>query len=349
MPSPFARPAAGRRVGFTLIELLVVIAIIAILIGLLLPAVQKVREAAARSQCQNNLKQMSLALHNCNDAMGRLPPLAATQYGGAYFAPLMFHLLPYLEQDNVWKRATAFGYIIPLWETPGPAAGTFLRQTRVKTYQCPSDSTLGTNAATDWLPGDMSYAANYMVFGNRNNPAPATTVHADFDGNARIPTTFTDGQSNTIVFAEKLAYCPGTRRNNPGAETFPGINGPSNHGGTWWMRGIYRAATAFNGSAPTATDSYPADRLSAIFGGGRGNDGTRWYSGANIRIQNGPFSPNTTAGKCDRGNPSGMHTGGINVGLGDGSIRFVRASVDVNTVLWPAVTPSGGEVLAGDW
>ncbi len=343
-------PAGGRRRAFTLIELLVVIAIIAILIGLLLPAVQKVREAAARAQCQNNLKQMSLGLHNCNDTQGRLPPLAGVQYGGAYYAPLTFHLLPYIEQQNVWKSATAFGYIIPLWNTPGPTAGTFLRATRVKTYQCPSDSTLGTNVATDWLPGDMSYAANYMVFGNRANPNPTgpNSPAADFDGKASIPATFTDGQSNTVVFAEKLAYCPGTRGNAPAAETFAGRNGSHPHGGVWWMRGVWNSVTVFNGSSPTASDSYPADRLSPIFGGGRGGDGTRWYSGADSMFQVGPFSPNTTAGKCDRGNASGLHTGGINVGLGDGSIRFVSKSVDVNTVWWPALTPSGGEV-PGAW
>src|SRR5213595_3026760 len=90
------------RRGFTLIELLVVIAIIAVLIGLLVPAVQKVREAAARAKCANNLKQITLGLHNCNDSMGRLPPQAGT-FGGAYYGPLFYHLLPYIEQDNTWK------------------------------------------------------------------------------------------------------------------------------------------------------------------------------------------------------------------------------------------------------
>ena len=93
------------RRGFTLIELLVVIAIIALLIGLVLPAVQKVREAAARAKCQNNLKQMALGCHNCNDAQGRLLPQAGT-FGGAYYTGLFFHLLPYVEQQNPWQTVS---------------------------------------------------------------------------------------------------------------------------------------------------------------------------------------------------------------------------------------------------
>jgi prepilin-type processing-associated H-X9-DG protein len=321
-----------------------VIAIIAILIGLLLPAVQKVREAANRMKCQNNLKQIALAAHNCNDTQGRLPPAAGT-YGGAYFAPLFFHLLPYVEQDNVWKQANVVGFIVPLWETPGGGSGLqYLRQTPIPSYKCPSDPTLGENIATDWLPGDSCYAGNFQVFGDRNNPN--SRGNQFFDGRARISSTFTDGMSNTVLFAEKAAYCPGTKRNT--GLNFSGINGSQSHGGTWWMRGIYRAATVFSGSPPTSNDSHPADRLSALFGGGRGNDNTRWYTGVNSMFQVQPLRPTRTDGHCDRGVASGFHSGGINVALADGSVRFVSMNIRPQT-WWDSLTVNGGEVLGSDW
>jgi prepilin-type N-terminal cleavage/methylation domain-containing protein len=182
-----------RQNAFTLIELLVVIAIIAVLIGLLLPAIQKVREAANRAKCENNLKQMALALHNCQDAQGRLPPMAGT-FGGAFYGPLFFHLLPYIEQGNTWNMAVwmdptngsqplapdpqktiDIGVIWPAWDSVNVSTNpySFVRGTLIPSYRCPSDPSLGNGAVgvldlkhcVDWCAGDASYAGNFLVFG----------------------------------------------------------------------------------------------------------------------------------------------------------------------------------------
>jgi prepilin-type N-terminal cleavage/methylation domain-containing protein len=339
-----------RARGFTLIELLVVIAIIAILIGLLLPAVQKVREAAARMQCSNNLKQITLATHNCNDAYGRMPPQSAT-FGAAFYAPLLFHILPFIEQDNVYKMAhwldtsgavgqpapnpastIDIGVIWPVWDSVNKADNTWLRQTRIKIYQCPSDYTL--NNGLDWQPGDCSYAGNFLVFGGVQNitTAPsATNYETVWDGKASLTYTFQDGTSNTILFAEKLSRCDGT----------------GSPGGNWWMRGVFHGSKSVGTTG--SQDSYPGDRLSSVFGGGRSRDGII-TTGPASRFQVQPTLPLKTAaqgGKCDRRLASTPHQL-MQCALADGSVRAVSASLSPTT--WAAaITPAGGEVLGTDW
>jgi prepilin-type N-terminal cleavage/methylation domain-containing protein len=200
--------------GFTLVELLVVIAIIGILVGLLLPAVQAAREAARRMQCQNNLKQQSLATHNAHDTHRRFPPQGGN-FGGAWYAPLYFHLLPFIEQKNVWDSAgncdlaaavgqatpggtiTNLGHVWPTWGSVNMGTRTWLRQTRIPTYQCPSDSTLGNGL--DWTPGDSSYAGNFLVFGGEKNRTVTCGSSGNpwetcWDGIAKF-STLTDGTS----------------------------------------------------------------------------------------------------------------------------------------------------------
>jgi prepilin-type N-terminal cleavage/methylation domain-containing protein len=187
--------------AFTLIELLVVIAIIAILIGLLIPAVQKVREAAQATQSANNLKQMGLACHTCQDAQSQLPPLAgflpaSGGVGSGYGFP-HYNLLPYIEQQGLWNQ----GFFKAGREN---RANSGPQKFPVSTYVDPSDNTTTiANAASNQGYAPTSYAANAQVFAQVNTNG----TFLSGQGAAAIPKTFSDGTSTTILFAEANATC----------------------------------------------------------------------------------------------------------------------------------------------
>lgn len=345
------KKSCQHRRGFTLVELLVVIAIIAILIGLLLPAVQKVRDAAYRAQCQNNIKQIAIAAHNAHSEFGRFPPQAGT-FNGAWYGPLFFHLLPYIEERSLWSNADKLDYtaqvgtlapnpgstvniglVWPVWQSV--TAPRFLRQNRVKIYQCPSDPTLGN--AIDWGNGDGTYAGNFLVFGGVKNVNTTPTIGPGgnyqwvWDGKANLASTITDGASNTILFAEKYARCDGT----------------GSPGGNWWMRGVFMGSQSGPGTG--ADDSYPGDRLSPVFGGGIGWDNVAWLQGTASKFQVQPRNPLATAaqgGQCDRRLASTPHAA-MHVGLADGSVRILTR--EINAAIWAAaLTPNGADALLPD-
>jgi prepilin-type N-terminal cleavage/methylation domain-containing protein len=328
----FARGCA--RSGFTLIELLVVIAIIGILIALLLPAVQKVREAAARIQCSNNLKQLGLAVHNFHDANQLLPPTEGALPGTSRqnYGPLTFWILPFLEEGNLYNLAASNGVF-----NSGNADRTYV----VKTYLCPSDPSLGNNHS----PGGWalcSYAANALAFSQATYDTPgnyltcyvhgprvtstnyAAQLYPLTTGGKRIAGSFPDGMSNTIFWTEKYGICS------------PDGNG--DNGGNQWASRFEAQTSPYIG--------YQAPNPGLAFGTNQpGKQGPVYGAAGYFQVRPSPY---LGAGGCKPGIASTGHAGGILAGLGDGSVRPCSQGMSPNA-WWQAMVPDDGVPLPSDW
>ncbi len=321
-----------RRSGFTLIELLVVIAIIAILIGLLVPAVQKVRSAAARLSCTNNLKQFGLALHNHNDTVGTLPP-ARDPWPAPFSAQA--HLLPYVEQDNL-KNLVNFtppaGAGDLAYTGTNAAAAVYV----VKMFLCPSDS-------GGRVPGSTYGACNYYCYVGTglSSSGAYTGDYVTGDGvfllnNAVRITDIADGTSNTAAMSEALLG---------DGQTVTG-SAPSD---------LRRQALVLSGSTLTTPGTCGGGAVNGAVWSGTYN-GNIWLNGGYWATDyNHYYPPNPSTWDClNTANNYGLkaarslHSGGVNLLLCDGSVRFVQNGVSLTT--WRALgTRAGGEVLGSDF
>lgn len=337
------RAPARSRPGFTLIELLVVIAIIAILIALLVPAVQKVREAAARTQCQNNLKQLTLALHSYESVNKMLPPgtVNLSPASGAIAAgddpngrngggavgiggPWICFILPHVEEEALYRNFDKIRKERPEvvdWFGNGTYAATPIGDQHLRLMDCPShpynDELMSNGTGMEHLARG-NYAACYGKGGYGVAWTNSQTTGGLFGNNSKVRfTNVPDGLSNTLALSEVKYRTPSS-------------TGPSTADvrGTW----AYGTMGANIFSAQTGPNSAVAD---AIWG-----CRSMPSEGMPCVTAGTPYSDLFAAAR-------GYHSGGVSVSLGDGSVRFVSDSIDLT--IWQALGSRGGSEPTGNF
>jgi prepilin-type N-terminal cleavage/methylation domain-containing protein/prepilin-type processing-associated H-X9-DG protein len=341
-----------KRSAFTLIELLVVIGIIAILIGLLLPAVQKVREAAARMQCQNNLKQIGLALHGYHDAKGNFPYGKSPSYPGAWPRwSTHSQILPWLEQGNLYNQ---LDFTQPPWvgqdssngcnEPPYPT--NVACHTPLKIFYCPSESSSEANTGSDGVlyPGSNYCGNQGTAFmcdlgdgaGLQSTVVPSLSPNGVFYNQSKVKIAMiTDGTSNTVMFSEHRRS-PG--RFDPRVSMF---DMPL----TSTLDDTHNVCQGLDPlTTPTICDSYAdcwawGETCCTIY---------NHVSTPNLRTCGAIPFPGAQVNMSMDVPASSNHTGGVNVVLCDGSVRFVTNAISLAT--WRALgTRNGGDIPGPDW
>jgi prepilin-type N-terminal cleavage/methylation domain-containing protein len=312
-----------RPRAFTLIELLVVIAIIAVLIALLVPAVQKVREAAQRTECQSKLSQLGKAIHNyASQYNGQMPAhyqSANASLGRNYSGPFHFNLLPFIEQTSVYKAGSTGS----CWDGIVPGSNLRVRETVIPVFLCPSDSSMSqgypVNRGQDWA--GASYADNFQVFGLVNNQSSYISRYRI----ASIP----DGGSQTIFMAEKFG------------------GNVSDYGTCWahpsdpgnWYRGPGFAMNSWGTGAtnPTPGGTYTQYTMSQS-------------TGTNVTSWGWDLPPllNTNLAFADIARAGSFHPNVCHVLMGDGVVRGVSGSVTQSTWL-TVIGPDDSRAPGRDW